>query len=97
MGGAVVHVKQAVPGAVYVGRPSPFGNPFVVGVHGSRLVVIERYREWLIDRCYRDVAFRRQVAALHGRTVACWCAPLPCHGSVLLEVAAALQQRREKV
>jgi hypothetical protein len=78
-------------GAVYVGRPSLFGNPFVVGVHGDQAAVIARFREYAVDRCYRDPAFRRAVASLHGRVLVCWCAPAPCHGDVLLALAAALQ------
>ena len=26
--------------------------------------------------------------ALHGKPLACWCAPLPCHGQVLARAAA---------
>jgi hypothetical protein len=92
-GGRVLNRRVAgVPaGAVYVGRPSVFGNPFVVGVHGSRELVIERFREYAVDRCYRESAFRAEVASLHGRTLVCWCAPAPCHGKVLLWLAARLQ------
>jgi hypothetical protein len=32
---------------VYVGRPSPLGNPFVVGRDGLREQVMENYRQWL--------------------------------------------------
>lgn len=31
----------------YVGRPSPLGNPFVIGRHGQRSECIERFRQWL--------------------------------------------------
>jgi hypothetical protein len=39
----VVHVKRAAYD-VYIGRPSPFGNPFVIGRDGERAAVIGRYR-----------------------------------------------------
>jgi hypothetical protein len=39
----VVHVKRA-PYDVYVGRPSPFDNPFVIGRDGDRGTVIRKYR-----------------------------------------------------
>jgi hypothetical protein len=32
---------------VYIGRPSKWGNPFVVGRDGNRLEVIKKYRLWL--------------------------------------------------
>ena len=35
---------------IYVGRPSLFGNPFKIGVHGEREDVIRFYRQWLCDR-----------------------------------------------
>lgn len=36
--------KNAPPGAVYVGRPSKWGNPFVIGVHGDRDKVVKLFR-----------------------------------------------------
>jgi hypothetical protein len=36
-----------LPGQVYVGRPSPLGNPYALGRDGSREQVIARYRRWL--------------------------------------------------
>jgi hypothetical protein len=39
-----------LPGQVYVGRPGPLGNPFVVGRDGSRAEVIAKYRRWLWAR-----------------------------------------------
>jgi hypothetical protein len=89
--GSVHHRRENVVGGVYIGRPSVFGNPFVIGVDGDRAEVIDRFREYAIDRCYRDVAFRRAVAELFGRKLVCWCAPAPCHGDVLLDLAAALR------
>lgn len=73
---------------VYVGRPSNFGNPFQIGRHGSRENVIRKYRAW-IERddmaLYRD--YIRQ--ELRGKRLGCYCAPLPCHGDILAEIANA--------
>ena len=33
---------------MYVGRPTPLGNPFVIGVDGTRAEVIEKYRTWIL-------------------------------------------------
>ena len=38
------------PGAVYIGRPSVWGNPFVIGKDGSRDDVIAKYEAWLMTR-----------------------------------------------
>ena len=33
---------------VYVGRPSKWGNPFVIGRDGTRDEVIAKYRAWIL-------------------------------------------------
>ncbi len=79
----VVHVKRAAYD-VYVGRPSPFGNPFVIGRDGTRATVIGQYRAWLLAQPALVDRVRRELA---GKVLGCWCAPLPCHGDVLADVA----------
>lgn len=69
-------------GAVYIGRPSVFGNPFVIGKDGTRDEVIAKYRRWFWARL-RDEEFARQALSLKGRDLCCWCAPAPCHGDVI--------------
>ena len=70
------------PNAVYVGRPTRWGNPFKVGVDGTLGEVIEKYRIWLEGRLKEDPDF---LNPLKGKDLACWC-PLdkPCHADVLL-------------
>ncbi len=76
------------PGAVYVGRPSKWSNPFKVGPRGTRENVIRLYREWLWHS--DNGAFRQKAKEeLRGKDLVCWCAPKPCHADVLLEVANA--------
>lgn len=72
------------PGPIYVGRPGPWGNPFHVGKHGTRAEAIALYREWLLAQPALVARARRE---LRGRDLECWCAPLPCHADVLLEIA----------
>lgn len=76
----------APPGAVFIGRPSKWGNPFVIGRDGTREEVIARYRQWLVLQPALYVAVR---AELRGRDLVCFCSPLPCHGDLLLEIANA--------
>lgn len=72
------------PDAVYVGRPSRWGNPFRYIGWGPGPV--ESYRRWLMSGD-PDVVERKFLAPLRGKTLACWC-PLdqPCHADVLLEL-----------
>ncbi len=79
----VVYVKRA-PYDVYVGRPSPFGNPFVIGRDGDRGAEIQKYRAWLMAQPALVERVRHELA---GKVLGCWCAPLPCHGDVLADVA----------
>jgi len=71
------------PGAVYVGRPSKWGNPFVIGKDGPRHEVIAKYR------LHAQSAFDRNEIErdLRGKDLVCWCAPRACHADVLLELA----------
>jgi hypothetical protein len=80
----VVHVRSKFPGTAYIGRPSPYGNPFVIGKDGTRQEVIEKHRAWLLGQ--PDLV-RRIKEDLAGKTLACFCAPLPCHGDTLAELA----------
>ena len=76
------------PGAVYVGRPSQWGNPFKIGPKGTRSLIIKDYRDWLWHP--GNEALRQRVRAeLRGKDLVCWCAPKPCHADVLLEMANA--------
>jgi hypothetical protein len=76
--------KKLPPNTVYVGRPGEWGNPFVVGKHGTREECIAKYRDWLEGHSW---AMRKAQRELRGKNLACWCAPLPCHADVLLEIA----------
>lgn len=72
------------PGAVYIGRPGKWGNPFTIGRDGSREEVIARYADWLDGMIHNG---RLNPEELQGKDLVCWCAPLACHGDVLLELA----------
>ena len=79
----VVHLKRE-PYDVRVDRQTPWGNPFVIPKDGARELVIAKYRNWILSD--RDMTLSAQ-KLLKGKTLGCWCAPKPCHGDVLLEIA----------
>ncbi len=80
---------------VYVGRGTPWGNPFKIGEHvrphyhlKTSLIVADR--EHAVRLYLRFLPLELRIAAkLHlcGKTLACWC-PLdqPCHAEVLLRI-----------
>lgn len=78
----VVHCKRS-PYDVYIGRPSKWGNPFVLGRDGDRATIIEKYRRWVLQQ----PELVKDLPKLRGKTLGCWCAPLACHGDVLAELA----------
>ena len=70
-------------GAIYVGRPSKWGNPYRINKLRTREQAITMYREGILCDA-------RLMAALHelrGHDLVCRCSPLPCHADVLLELA----------
>ena len=66
--------------AIYVGRPSKWGNPYKIGRDGNREQVIHLYKMALI-------ASKIDLSELQGKDLVCWCSPLPCHADILLELA----------
>lgn len=73
-------------GAVYVGRPTRWGNPFPhTGTAASRAEAVAAYRDLVAADPALRAAVRRHLA---GRDLACWCPPGQwCHADVLLELA----------
>lgn len=70
--------------AIYIGRGSPYGNPYVMGKDGDRDEVVRMYEEYV----ERYPEFRQLIAdALRGKDLVCFCAPKPCHGDVLIRIA----------
>jgi len=79
--------------AIYVGRPSKWGNPWEPG--SVRIGSQPDGKPWTLDdvlRWYRQYARQQPPewsAPLRGRDLVCWC-PLkqPCHADFLLELAS---------
>ena len=82
------HPDAVRNGAVRIDRRTRFGNPYRIDKHGTREQVIALYRAELWRRIRTGEVSLEELAALHGQTLACHCAPLPCHGEVLARAAA---------
>lgn len=78
------------------GSDGRWGNPFVVGKDGTREEVIAKHKTWLLSETefkYEDFQFSNRelmnrIHELKGKVLGCWCAPLPCHGDTLAELAS---------
>ena len=68
---------------VFIGRPSKWGNPFIIGRDGDRLEVIEKYQKWLKTQPH----LLGSLDELRGKRLGCFCSPLPCHGDILRVLA----------
>lgn len=82
-------------GAIFIGRPSCWGNSFRIKRGVTREQAIAAYRVDLWERIRKGEVSVEELAALHGRDLVCYCTPKPCHGHVL-ERAAAWAWSREK-
>jgi len=92
----VVHVRDMGGAeALYIGRwhrsprygtlpESPYHNPFYLVSEADRWTVLVEFTGHLFDDPELVEQAKRE---LKGRTLACWCAPRPCHGDVLAWVA----------
>ena len=85
----VVHCRKA-NFDVYIGRPSKWGNPFSHLPNtlaryrvATREEAIARYEEWL----RRQPDLMADLKELKGKVLGCWCAPLACHGDVLVRLS----------
>lgn len=76
-------VHHAPKAAVYIGRPSKWGNPFIIGVHGSRQWCTDSYAIWIQSQPH----LMKDIPELRGLDLVCWCAPKVCHGDILLDLA----------
>lgn len=82
--------------AVYVGRPTRWGNPYAIGclVEGqgrrrmTREDVLVLFAGWV--RLPAQAPLREAAKhELRGKDLSCWCVPLDCHAYIWMEIANA--------
>lgn len=86
----VVHCKKSSYD-VYIGRGSKWGNPYSHLPNSAapypvetREDAIRLYEEWI--RAQPELMAAAKIE-LKGKVLGCFCAPLSCHGDVLLKIA----------
>lgn len=62
--------------AVYIGRGSKYGNPYVIEKHGTRDDVCNLFEENILPTL--------DVSELVGKDLVCFCKPKRCHGDSIL-------------
>lgn len=78
--------KDKIPaGAMYCGRPTILGNPFVIGKDGTREEVITKYRVWFYANLDKPEFQDALARARKATALVCWCSPNLCHVWVIAE------------
>ncbi len=93
----VIHIRDAPQGwknnpeYVYIGRGSPWGNPFRIGDPSQEDGIISNRGR--LDRADVIQLFKthtlpglmKQIHLLRGKILVCFCAPQDCHGDCYIE------------
>jgi Domain of unknown function (DUF4326) len=90
---------------VYIGRPSLLGNPFKIGIDGTRQDVIILYRYWLWEQIKRrgkvfmELQRLASIACQGELILICWCknrdSHVICHGDILKRALEWMIQMKE--
>lgn len=86
------------PHTIYVGRPTPMGNPLRAGMWKGFTAgdAVQNFRLWIdrdptvrsYDNTFGKPPKIEEIKALRGFNLCCWCAlDQPCHADLLLELA----------
>lgn len=78
-----VRVDKSEPYDIFIGRPSKFSNPFIIGKDGTRTDVIRKFEEYFKTHSQLD----KFVKELDGKKIACWCSlDEKCHGDSIIAI-----------
>lgn len=83
-------LKDFPDNAVYVGRPSKWGNPFATkpSVYSKGPIYTTDEAIGLYELYLKNNSkLMAQIHELKGKDLVCWCAPNPCHADILLRLA----------
>lgn len=80
---------------VYIGRVQQFntpfdnggyfGNPFKITGSTTREESLKLFSMYFHKRLDKDPEFKKAVLKLKGKVLGCFCAPLSCHGDIIVE------------
>ena len=70
--------------AVLIDRDTKWGNPFPLKNEADRENCLIKYINWLdLNPKLKE----QMVRDLKDKDLVCWCAPLLCHGEIIMEIA----------
>lgn len=90
----VVNIRQSSYD-VYIGRAGKgldgyFGNPFRLDPTAKKGSTLEEYKAYFYNRFETDPLFKKNIQALKGLHLGCFCKPNPCHGDIIKEYLDSL-------
>lgn len=68
----------------YIGRGSIAGNPYIIGKHGTRDQVCDKFEAHVESNPELKAAL---IEYCHGYDLLCFCKPKRCHGDYLLRIS----------
>ena len=91
--------KQHGAKGMYVGRPSPLGNPFAMQGESTRAQVIRDYEDWLAEQLLDprspvsiEMSRLAALARKQDLCLVCWCAPKACHADIIKRTIKAINR-----
>lgn len=76
---------------VYIGRGTPWGNPFAIGDEGmTREDVINKYKNYFNETYINNPTKLKELKSLKNKTLGCHCKPAACHGDIIAELLNSL-------
>jgi hypothetical protein len=82
---------------VYIGRPTKWGNPYIKGRDGDRAEVCRKYEQHFNEQLRNNKTFRKEILELKGKTLACTCKPLQCHGDTIIKYLNNLEDDEDEI
>jgi hypothetical protein len=95
----MITVRNKKRGArgIYVGRPSPLGNPFAMQGEATSAAVIQAYEDWLAEQLLDpsspasiEIYRLSELARKQDVCLVCWCAPKACHADSIKRTIEAI-------
>ena len=72
--------------AIYIGRPTKWGNPFVMTKEEERNNVCDKYIIFIMEK--KNKYLREEARKeLKDKDLVCYCSPKRCHGDILQKIA----------
>jgi hypothetical protein len=88
---------------IYVGRPSPLGNPFAMQCEAERASVIRDYEDWLAEqllapRSAASIEMSRLAGLARKQDICllCFCVPKACHADIIKRTIEAIKGRAHR-